>query len=558
MGNLNLYYRAFKAYRSHTETDKTCAKSRRNIVKAASEEDRLEATRNYCIIEEDWVKKIEWGLPFVEKAIEEERQFIKNEGEVLNIEKIKRVSKESVVHLARHSEYITREPKDGSDIVPDKIYMEKRDSDFLVYENRFLYMLLCYMRDFIGLRLKKIREAGSAYNGKLFYKRDFQINGGRLFFEGKFEENALKNPFDFAQGDYELIERIESAHHLVASLLNKPLMTIVSKSPILKPPITKTNVLKMDLKFKNAVELYEYLASYKGDGFKIETRKKVYTDFTGALADELSEIINLTSFLTYEYGAELLKTLETEYEKELEEKRAQELAESERRTEQLKKRFADGSVSPEEYILSLEDTLKAYRNENARLLSLKSSYEILSEKYQALKQELAELNERNLAISAALAAKETEYAALEEKYRVDLAQAEERRLNELKKANEEFEKARAELTAAYDAKLADAENRRLSEIDELNKISEQKLAEIKSEFDALSREHDLLIAQYTAYKRLHGEADEKDYTPKEEFEKLEKQFSAYYDFFTEQWKLAKKSVRKEYLWQKAKVLRDKI
>ena len=44
---------------------------------------------------------MEKGLVHIEKAIKEERQFIRSNGEVLPIEKIKHVSKESIEHLAK-------------------------------------------------------------------------------------------------------------------------------------------------------------------------------------------------------------------------------------------------------------------------------------------------------------------------------------------------------------------------------------------------------------------------------------------------------------------------
>ena len=160
MNQLNLYYRAFKDYRKHTKKDKLCIKQRQRIKEYSNEFDKLETIRTVCKVDEKWVEQIEIGLPFVEKAIAEERQFIKNEGEVLDIEKVKRVSKDSVEHLAKHSDLITHVPKDGGDIIPDKIYMVERLSDYAVYENRFIYMLLCYVRDFIDSRLKKIKELG--------------------------------------------------------------------------------------------------------------------------------------------------------------------------------------------------------------------------------------------------------------------------------------------------------------------------------------------------------------------------------------------------------------
>lgn len=96
-------------------------------------------------------------ITFIEKAIAEERQFIRTDGEIVPIEKIKRISRSSVEHLAKHSEYITHTPKDGN-IIPDKLFMSEKLSDYAVYENRFLYLLLDYLEKFISLRLNDIEK----------------------------------------------------------------------------------------------------------------------------------------------------------------------------------------------------------------------------------------------------------------------------------------------------------------------------------------------------------------------------------------------------------------
>ena len=64
-----------------------------------------------CIVDESWIERIEQGMNFVGKAIDEERRFIRVNGEVQPIEKVRKVSKESVQHLARHSDLITHEQR---------------------------------------------------------------------------------------------------------------------------------------------------------------------------------------------------------------------------------------------------------------------------------------------------------------------------------------------------------------------------------------------------------------------------------------------------------------
>ena len=145
MNRLDVYYRALREYMAQTAENRECAALRRAIAEAPSSEERITVSRTVCTVEEDWICAIEEGLVHIEKAIAEDRQFIHSNGEVVPIEKVKQVSKESVRHLARHSDLITREPR-GDDIIPDKLYTVERLNDYAVYENRFLYKRKLYMR----------------------------------------------------------------------------------------------------------------------------------------------------------------------------------------------------------------------------------------------------------------------------------------------------------------------------------------------------------------------------------------------------------------------------
>ena len=322
MNQADILYRAFLEYRKQTLEDGKCKKLRAAISGARPEGDRLEAIRSHCIIEEDWVNRIYEGRPFIEKAIREERQFITQQGEVVPIEKAKRISKGSVEHLARHSDMITHEPEPGADIVPDELYVVERLSDFAVYENRFLYMLLCYLRDFIDLRYSKIIELGNTYRATLTLDKEVKIGKRVIRIKLDLNDEAKDDPFGFVQGETDgLLKRIEEERHIIAALLLTPLMKIVSKSPMLKPPVTRTNALRMNNNFKNALALYDYIAAYSGDGFRIENIKKTFGPFPETMGDEFAEITALASFLAYEYGKELKPELRHSYEREEERRR---------------------------------------------------------------------------------------------------------------------------------------------------------------------------------------------------------------------------------------------
>ena len=301
MKQTDLYYRAFREYREFTARERENQNQRRSIAASGAEFDRLETVKNICVIDEEWVKEIEKGLVFVEKAIREERQFIRNDGEVVPIEKAKSTSRASVIHLARHSDYITHLPDDPEDdLIPDKIFLLEKNSDFAVYENRFLYMLLVYTRDFIKVRLDKIREARNTCHIDMHIQKDVKFGSRHIVYETTLTEDRRdKAVSSWDKKDLEIYDRIEMAEHWVQALLGTPLMDQVSKVAMIKPPITKTNVLKMNHNFKMAVALYEYLSSYLGDGYDMQEVRRSFTPLSAEAADEISETVLLTSFLAY-------------------------------------------------------------------------------------------------------------------------------------------------------------------------------------------------------------------------------------------------------------------
>ena len=134
MNQIDVYYRALLDYRAQTTAYRDCEKLNQAFSRTNENTvDIIKVSRAECTVDEEWVRKIEQGLVHIEKAIKEERQFIRSNGEVIPIEKVRHVSKESVEHLAKHSNLLTRKPEEGKDIIPDQLYTVERLNDYAVY-----------------------------------------------------------------------------------------------------------------------------------------------------------------------------------------------------------------------------------------------------------------------------------------------------------------------------------------------------------------------------------------------------------------------------------------
>lgn len=573
MNQLDLYYRAFLEYRKLTENDRESAKQRNIISHTNPDDDRLEAIKFFCTINEDWINEIETGLVFVEKAIKEERQFIRNDGEVVPIEKAKHVDKHSVEHLARHSEFISRMPEDGSEeIVPDKLYMLERDSDYAVYENRFLYMLLRYLADFIDIRLSRIIELGNTYRASTQMKKNISLGKRHVTFEATLSEERRNDPYSVLNDEAQvLVNRIEGVEHWINSLLSTPLMEQVAKVPMVRPPITKTNVLRMNNNFKKAVALYEYVTSYEGDGYTIEERKKVLNPFGDTMSDEFSELVLLASFLTYEYGNDIKDELKISYEAEEERRRQEEQDKLVAQIGALKKRIAESGESPEVYMLMLEKRNKSLEGDSLELRERTAENARLCEDVKRLEGECEKAENKIAELLVTVSDKNAEIDALNRKYEIDMAaqaaqyeakiaEIEERATQELEAARKEFaesmEMARkdfAQRTAQTEtetrARIAAMESELRQRTAETEASAAAQIEEYRARAEHLQEENTLVKAQLTGIRAQHGHfTDADDFSSKERFEELEAQLQAFVTLFDDEWKKARKKIRKDILW----------
>ncbi|HJB92434.1 MAG TPA: hypothetical protein H9708_00595 [Candidatus Borkfalkia stercoripullorum] len=556
----DLLYRAFRDYRKNTQDDRDCEKRRRVLARVGTE-DLIEVDETECEIDDDWIEAIEQGLVHIGRAIEEERQFIRSNGEVVPIEKVKSVSRESSEHLARHGELITR--KQADDLIPDKLYTVERLSDYAVYENRFLYMLLCYLRDFISYRYGKITEYANAYCGRLDIRKTADAGERRTEVCIQLRDVRKNDPLARERsGVKEKLARIDGALKTVHLLLSTPLMQELAKVPVLKPPVTETNVLKMDKNFKGAMRLYYFLVSYDKDGFTVRQNTRRISPFPEAIADEFSEAEELLAFLAYAHGMKIEDDLRRAYEEEEARRKREEAKKREERFKNLQKRIRASGKSAEEYMLYLEERCRAFDKTASALEEARGRIErLLAEASEAEKREAAlelALSDSRRAFGEAEAAHAEEKAKLSEEHQKEISDlesrheeafrtAEQRHSGEIAALRLEGERERAEREEAF-AEQAARLQEAVGAAEEKFALSEKQREEAESAAARLEEERDLARARVNALKSEYGAfAPEEDFTAREQFDEIERQYRIFRDFFKKEWRKAKKRIRKEAL-----------
>ena len=568
MNRLDVYYRALRAYRDVT-ANRQCESFRRAVAEANTENDEITVLRNICTVEQDWMDAIEAGLVFVEKAIREERQFIHSNGEVLPIEKVKHVSKESVQHLARHSNLITKERR-GEDMIPDHLYSVEKLNDYAVYENRFLYMLLCYLRDFITLRYEKVLELSSRYEATLQMNKQIVYQNQTVTYAIDLRDERKNDSVLLANNPVKAsIDRMDLMLKAVLALLATPLMEIAGKAPKLKPPITKTNVLKMDNNFKGAMALYEYVVAYEGPGYEVKQERKPLAPFSDTLADELSEAGGMLLFLMYEYGLNLNDTLKARFDEAEIKAREEQIRRKERQTALLKKKLEAREITPEEYIIELENHIRLLETNSRRISSMNAFIRELTEKNDRLQAESVLLTAENHrlsdVISEAAITREKDKAALRAEHEEQIYQMITRHESDLSGLKAECESRIHENDLRHESELHSREERFGAEREQFTRqleiadeavealrqnlrVSEDMLAGVVTERNQISEENTIFKARIHALQEQNGTVFDADaFTEKEDFDELERELDAFVRFYEKRWGITKKAIRKKLL-----------
>lgn len=595
----DFYYYAFKNYRKTTESQNDCLRDRQIYAKCGKDLDKFVVKKYLCNIHSDWIETIESYLKFLENCVQAERQFIRTDGDVVPIEKVKRVSRDSVVHLAKHSDLITHLNEDSKDVIPDKLYMTERLSDFAVYENRVVYKILCYLRDFVELRLSNIEKLRKSYICDLYAKKVYKSKNRNIDLEIIFHDEIYNNEYPLKDSSEDaLIRRIKDISQITDMLLKTNLMMEVSKAPMVRDPIVKTNVLKMNNDFKNACALYDYLVSFTEDGYSPKEVIKEFMPYSDILSDEMSEIGSLISHLTYKHGNEIEEILNANYKEELrleeEERKVQEL----QKIKRLKKEILESGKSQEEYMLLLEERNKALEEDRIKLKKLEVTVNKQKETIALLNKDIEAHIDNENRLNEIISNKEEEIInlnithqnkinELNEKHSLEINDLNILHQNEIDSLNNDHQLEINELNNDFNIKLstleADFQNEKkeidskyTSMIDELNsdhtyeinslhqsyndKIDILKKSEnsLKTSLEELQLENqnqkDKIEFQNSIIDMERAKSGtlkpDRELTAEEKFKELERNYKVYSSFYRKQWKLTKSEIRKEILWKK--------
>lgn len=255
-----------------------------------------------------WIEAIEEAIIPLDNIIRNPRRFIVQEEEIVNIELARKISPESIRHLAQHTNMIAKVEEDS--VTPNRILNIFKEESFETYENRFIYTLLINLQYFISKRLKAIDESVDGNNvTSILFKDNFSIGkeNVKCSFEMTIDSPGFKMDGNLLDVDPEKLskfQRIERIKKILYDFQNSPLIKALSGTTLVRPPIMRTNVLQKNPDFKKAKALWDFIETYRDAGFNVEVTETNEIPSENYLADLYSTMILNYSLLKHHIGSE--------------------------------------------------------------------------------------------------------------------------------------------------------------------------------------------------------------------------------------------------------------
>lgn len=440
MVDFSNYYRSYKCMQDMLKSDFTHNYIEEALKDGDEGKDSIFGKTNEKVIDMDWVIAIEETLPYIQKAIDEQRRFIKQAENVVRIKKAK------------------------------KILTVEREEGFAIYENRVLLTLIHKALMFVDDKYSKMKDVPNDSYNNITMNRHLELNQQKLDFSVNYvneKHESLAEDLDVEDieslSDFDRIRRIRQG---LNECLATPLMKEIAKEPQVKPPLTQTNLLKENPNFKKAVELWSFLDTYKKQGFEL-----VGEEYNGKMTDENKEDVYLAMefqhfMMSITTNPALRKMLQEKYEEE----------------NALAKEEADRPEKVKEMVLEAQTEAVS-----------KEEIEKLTAEITELKQKIAEQKQKIEEQANIIKTQEGKIVALEnereshakqvEQMNADFAEktriAEENFANRLSAKQKEFDDAQT----AHNEYVTKLNTDNANKIAELNTNHSNEVAQLKSDYE---------------------------------------------------------------------------
>src|SRR5574344_2416971 len=204
-----------------------------------------------------WMPIVEETIPYLDNIIRNPRRFIQQEEDIVIVEKSKKISTETIQHLAQHTNFIQDIDKDGM-IKPSKVLNVQKEETWDLYENRFIYTLIKELGRFIRKYTdRELEPPHKEINNVVTYNGESSYSNESIKVNVNIETKKTEEPESFNAD--EMADKIENLQNIIMDFENSQFIKSLSQAVPVKSPIRKTNIILKDTNFQRALALWEYM-----------------------------------------------------------------------------------------------------------------------------------------------------------------------------------------------------------------------------------------------------------------------------------------------------------
>lgn len=223
-----------------------------------------------------WVEEIEACIIPLDNIIRVPRKFIVQEEEIVPIERARKITNESIRHLAQHTNMIAK--VEGDDVTPNQILNVFREESYEVYENRFVFTLMQNLVRFIDVRYNVLFNISDDDN-MASLKMESVFTRGREKIQYKLEVSAQSAGSEIEgeagpEGENATaFQRIERVKRIINEYANSSFMKELRNCVPVRPPIMRTNAIQKNPNFRACLKLWQFIQSYNELGYEITVKE---------------------------------------------------------------------------------------------------------------------------------------------------------------------------------------------------------------------------------------------------------------------------------------------
>ena len=245
----------------------------------------------------EWIDLMEETIPYIDNILRSPNRFIVNEEDVIKVELAKRVTVESIKHLAKNTNLIEDFDKKTGDVRPAKILNITKEESYNTYENRLIYSLIQNMKIFIEMHKADVVDETSEKSDKSFeYTGTSSVGNEKIDINMNINSKYNKKHKEKNDEGLDLSARLEKLNNDIAMLTGSEVYKMIDKLhlSLVVPPIKKTNLIRKNVNFQYAMKLWDYLHETHESS---TTRKKDKKDFMDT--GEYKSLVDETFMLNY-------------------------------------------------------------------------------------------------------------------------------------------------------------------------------------------------------------------------------------------------------------------